>query len=329
MTTRACSLALAVLACVALVYGDAAHAAPPADEAAAQQLFDEGLALMDAKRYPEACARLEQSYRLDSAMGTKYRLAECFALAGLTGTAWKLYREVAVDARTAGRTDRAQQAEEDANAIAPRVPWLTVRAPTDAASLHGLVVQLDDAAVRNEDLGNRIPVDPGAHTITATADGRRSFRQTVRSLEGSSVEVQIPVLEAGSGEQEPGAPAVSADSDRGDGQRIGAIVTGSLGLTLVGAGIGLAFLASSMWDDALAGCAGGNRRRCTSDAVSTGRDANTVAILATVGIVVGGAAIVAAPVLWFTAPDGQKVASATVAVQFDGNGGGLTVLGNF
>src|SRR5512140_214162 len=76
------------------------------DPAAAQSLFTEAKRLMADGRYPEACAKLEESQRLDPGMGTKYQLATCYAHVGRTASAWAAFLDVAAQAKTAGQSAR-------------------------------------------------------------------------------------------------------------------------------------------------------------------------------------------------------------------------------
>jgi len=304
-----------------LLFAPQASAAPPQDVEAAQKLFDEALQLMETKRYAEACPKLEQSQRLDPGMGTLYRLADCFDLSGLTGTAWKLYREVATDAKIAGRADRQQQAEDRARALEPKLPWLVIEVPPAVAALKGLVVKCDDSVIEPSELGKRRVVDPGAHTVTVTAEGHSLFSQTIRSLEGSTLRLPIPAL------RKPSEPPPVESGLRG--QHTAAIATGSFGVAAVGVGVGLGLLASSAWDDALAGCDGGATNRCSDDAIAGGKRANLFAVVSTVGFVVGGAAVVAAPIIWFTAPGDTPSAAIAIAPSIGPRQATLTLLGRF
>jgi hypothetical protein len=106
-----------------------------ASEIAAQALYTKALALMKADRAEEACPLLVESQGLDPAMGTLYRLAECWEATGRFEPAWKLYLDAAKAAKKAGRLDREKQALEHAAALHARLPSLVSRvelAPTPA-----------------------------------------------------------------------------------------------------------------------------------------------------------------------------------------------------
>src|SRR4051812_24565538 len=60
---------------------------------ASQALFDEGRRLLEAGNYVEACAKLDESYRLDAAAGTLLNLALCHEQQGRSASAWFEYHD--------------------------------------------------------------------------------------------------------------------------------------------------------------------------------------------------------------------------------------------
>ena len=96
----------------------------PGDKAAAQALFDEAIKLIGSRSYGEACPKLEESERLDPAMGTRFQLAQCYEAVGRTASAWAGFLELADLARAAGqeareKTARQRAAEEEASTDRP------------------------------------------------------------------------------------------------------------------------------------------------------------------------------------------------------------------
>lgn len=100
---------------LALPFG--AHAAE-ADSASAEALFREGKRLMDAGRYPEACPKLAESYRLDPATGALLATALCYERAGRLASAWAAYTEAAARAKQEGSVDREEIARDKAAELA-------------------------------------------------------------------------------------------------------------------------------------------------------------------------------------------------------------------
>src|ERR1041384_3389916 len=89
------------------------HAEPSdADRTLAAALFREGKALMDKSDFTPACAKLEESERLDPGGGTLLNLALCHEKQGRAATAWGEFIEALGIARRDHRQARAELAEE-------------------------------------------------------------------------------------------------------------------------------------------------------------------------------------------------------------------------
>ncbi len=278
------------------------------DQAAAQVLFEEGMALMKADRYPEACPKLEASLRLDPAMGTEYNLAGCHERRGQLARAWAHFVNVADAARAARQLEREKSARQRAQALEPRLPRLTVVVPPALARLPGIEVARDGSAVDRAAWGLAIPVDPGAHTITARATGKKPWSQDVQAAEGARAELTLPPLEDDAiappppGPPPPAAPpppppaALVITPQRGAAIALGTV--GVLGL-VVGAVFGAE--AKSQWNATLANCRNADPTWCYPAAFPAHDSAVTMATASTVSFAVGGAAVAAGVVTWFTA----------------------------
>src|ERR1700734_2400394 len=176
-------------------------ASPPAvadsaaDKAAADALFDQGKQLMAAGRYAEACPKLEESQRLDPALGTQLNLADCFEHSGKSASAWGLFNAVARAAENRGDKDRAAEAARRAALLAPTLQKLAIVVPP-ATRIPGLEVRKDGALVGEGQYGSSLPADPGAHTVEASAPGHKAWSTVVRvETTGGSASVEIPPLD--------------------------------------------------------------------------------------------------------------------------------------
>ena len=162
------------------------------NRAAAEQLFVRGRELMAAGKYREACAKLEESQRLDPAPGTLLNLASCYDKGGQTASAWAAYKQAASAAEVAGRRAWAVQARTRAQQLEPKLARLTVVGPPPPR-VPGLSVLRDGVPLGQQEWGEPIPLDPGEHVVEATAPGHVAWRQTV-SLSNSDETVTIPPL---------------------------------------------------------------------------------------------------------------------------------------
>jgi hypothetical protein len=166
------SLALALL-CVALCTTAQAVASDPAAEA----LFEEGRALLDEGKVDAACGKLAASQKLEPRSGTLISLGYCHEQQGKTATAWGEYRAAVALARDEDRPDFADNAQQFAEAIEPKLSRLTLIIPPSQLDL--VAVTLDGAPVDRGAFGTALPVDPGKHELLAAAPGYEPWRGTV------------------------------------------------------------------------------------------------------------------------------------------------------
>ncbi len=167
-----------------------------ADTAAAQALFDQGKKLVAAGKYAEACPKFAESQKLDPGIGTKYNLADCYEHIGKLATAWGLFLEVAAEAKADDQAEREKVARGRANALKPKLPYLSITVEDPAIA--GLQIKRDDVDVGQAQWGTPIPVDPGEHMIVATAPGRKTWETTAKTNKAGATEtVEVPQLEEG------------------------------------------------------------------------------------------------------------------------------------
>src|SRR5512132_2297148 len=197
--------ALVLAASLALVTAGRPALAQSTSEKAAQQAFDEGMKLLDKGKTADACPKLEESQRLDPAMGTQFRLAECWEKLGRTASAWALFRQVVSEAQAAGREDRAAVSIARAAALEPRLTKISILV-APSARVPGLIVRRDGAVVDEALWGRGVAVDPGDHLISASAPGKKSWEAQQQARSGL-VEVTIPMLAPGAGAPDEKSPS--------------------------------------------------------------------------------------------------------------------------
>ena len=272
-----------------------AHAAPAPEKTAAEMLDAEGTALMQDHRYAEACPKLAESQRLEPGTGVLLRLGLCNEQLGKTASAWSAFREAAARATRSGDEPLRQLATKRADGIAPRVPRVML-VPAPGTEHEPVGVTCDGAVLDGSVLGTEIPMDPGTHSVQATLPGHKTFRTTF-TLESRGTTISIPL------DLPPeGAAVRTADSGRGNVQRTTALAVGGVGLAgLIMGGI-LGLSAMSSWNQARSECTGG-LTGCSESALSLQSVVHTDALWSTVGFAVGGAGLLGAAILWWTAPN--------------------------
>jgi tetratricopeptide (TPR) repeat protein len=183
----------------------AASSAAQSKEAAAEALFAEGRAAMSAQDYTTACARFRESNRLDPAAGTVMNLARCEEARGRLATAWELYRR-ALD-ELPQSDDRRPVAREHAQALASRLPKLTLRIGKGAPE--AMTVRVGELQLGAGSLGIALPLDPGKHEVQVTAPARRTRTFAVELAEREHKELELFPGEQVSSEAAPASTAGS------------------------------------------------------------------------------------------------------------------------
>ncbi|HMJ56121.1 MAG TPA: hypothetical protein VK540_28840 [Polyangiaceae bacterium] len=159
------------------------------DSAAAQILFNEGRKLVSERRFEQACPKFEESLRLDSGIGTRLNLADCWEHTGRTASAWSLFLEVAMSARSAGQKDREKLARKRAQELEPRLSRLLIRVKTPDNEVE---VLRNGSVVGRPQWDLPVPVDPGTYVIEARAAHKQLWKTTIEI--GPSAAVSIVVV---------------------------------------------------------------------------------------------------------------------------------------
>jgi hypothetical protein len=311
MGLRKCVLSLA--GC--MVVTTAAHAQTPSSSTVtAEALFEDGRQLMTQGKYAEACPKFAASERLDPSTATLLNLASCYERQGRTATAWATYKEAASAANAAGRNDYLVAAERHASGLEANLARLTLNVDQPVEGLH---VERDGTPVDRAEWGISIPVDPGSHSIAASAPGHKGWASTVAVTQhGAQVTLTVPALEILAPEASapsPPAPVAASiavtpapvEADRHSGssaQTTIAWVIAGVGVAGLGIGTGFAISAKNKYNSTLSQCEQVDADLCTSQGVSARNDARSQGDVATLAFGVGAAAVVAGAVLWLTAP---------------------------
>lgn len=293
--------------------------------AAAEMLFEEGRKAMDAGDFDTACAKFEESNRLDAASGTTLNLANCEERRGHTASAWERYRAAV---RLLAEGDRRREfAKAKVKQLEELVPHLTIELSSEAPA--------DTEVVRNgkrltASLGSPLPLDPGEYTITATAPGRRAADYQVTLEEGEQKSISVepgPPVEQAKGEPNP-VVVVNTDDDK-PSRALGYVFGGIGAAALAGAGL-FGYLAYENAKFIEKDCdldGPSEMKLCRSSAALKAQDQGAnQAVLANVLAAAGTVSLGVGLYFWFTAPD-EPLGKVEAGV-FDGSPG-LRVQGSF
>lgn len=297
MIRRSARLGRAALA-LAIALAIPSGALAQAGDVAAEALFEEGVAKLDAGDYPAACPLLERAIAASSseALGGMLALAECYEKSNRPASAWALYRKVAARAGASGQSSRAAEAESGAARLEPTLPKVRFIAPKDAPP--DLRARFGSETIPSKVWDVALPVDPGQLEIKFEADGFVSETVRVVIPSGpSTTDVTAPqpltmagVLESRKPEL-PDEPELPPWYSPPTWTGVSGIIVGATSSAVALAALPLIIDAKSKWDDAVASDCPDGLNRCTSlEGINEARrqgDAATVIL----GVGLGGLAV--------------------------------------
>jgi hypothetical protein len=278
-----------------------------AQKSAADVLFREGRTLMEAHRYAEACEKFAESQRIEPAAGTLLNIADCQEKSGNLALAWNSFNEAAKAASARNRSDWLTIATRRGAALEARVALLTIAVSAQVAATSGLRIERDGVAVEKDRWGITSAVDPGAHVITASAAGYRTWTRRVDLFAGQKLITDVPALEPIDVAVPAKPPAPQAPPPKTSPLRTAGFAIGGAGIVGLGIGAFAALRAASLLDDAQGQC----REypvRCAPGAVDANDDATTWATVSTVAFTAGAVLIASGLVLALTAPRARVTA---------------------
>lgn len=210
------------------------------DIAAAEALFNRGLADMEAGRYEPGCKAIAESQRIDPRPGTLFTLATCEDRWGHVATAVTRYADYLLvyerlpEDRKASQGLRPATARARREKLAPEVPELTVLLPPGAP--RGTAVRRDGQPMAEAALGVGLPVDPGDHVIATEPPGGAVWEQRITIARGEKKTITLEVRTA-----KPSAALHVPPAPRGpSARRVASYTVGGVGLAglLIGGVLG-------------------------------------------------------------------------------------------
>jgi len=304
------------------------------DPVAAQALFDDARSLIRQQRYTEACPKLQESNRLDPGIGTLFHLADCFEQSGRIASAWAAFLDVASQAHASGQADREKAAAKRAERLESRLPRLRILVG-EQNHPDGLEIRRNGMVVGPAQWGVAVPVDAGSVEVSASAPGRQSVRRTLTMAEGQLELFELPELALEEPAVEPSpparptpvapaepapvvvkrapklAPAAAPTTEVAHSRAPWIISLAGVGAVGVGVGTVYALLAKSRYEDSKADCDRDDVNVCGPAGIAQRSEARTRGDIATVGFAAGGAALVAAGVVWLTSGSSGPVAASS------------------
>ncbi|MBS2015701.1 MAG: PEGA domain-containing protein [Deltaproteobacteria bacterium] len=313
LLARVLVVSAAPLAITAVSSDAFAQEASPQDIAQARQLAQQGQAAFDAGNFAESEKLWSAAAKLyPQAPTLTLGLARAQAKAGHVVGAQESYNKIIREWSDKPNPppafkDALDAAKAEVGAVSARVASVVITVEGGAPNPQ---VTIDGQPVPSAALGLKRPVDPGQHTVKATADGYKPAETTFGVAEAGNAETKlkleknpdapVAVVPVGGpvGGTEP--PPPGADSGgKGSGQKTAALVAfgvGGVGL-VVGAITGI--IAIGKHGDLADKCTNGT---CGNDLQSDVDSYKSVGTISTIGFIVAAVGAGTGAVLWFTAP---------------------------
>ncbi len=305
---------------VATVSTDAsADDASPTDVAAARKLGVEGVKLANAGQCLQAIDRLARAEKLFHAPTILGRLGECQVNVGKlvegTESLQRVVRDPLPSNPPAAYVAARTRAKKVLDAAVPRIPHLTVevKAPAGVTA----TVKVDGETLSDALIGVSHPVDPGNHSLEATAPDCLTASRTVTLGEGENASAMLAVEPDPEAQKrrlaaaEKVAPSPPPSRGRGTTRRAFGYVGLAVGAAGVAVGSVTGAFALSKRSDLVQACP---NQRCGPASQSELDSAKLDGTLSTIGFVAAGVGIAAGLtlLLW---PDSAKVSSGALTLQ--------------
>jgi hypothetical protein len=293
------------------------------EQTIAKDLFDKGVKLMDEGKCDEKptdvakCKEARDAFKraceITGALGALRNLAYTEKGLGMVASAARDFREVARRAPLDPKPERrkwADFAREEADALEPRVPHLTVKVVEPAPNAK---ITLDGVALPEAAWNTAMPVDPGPHSVHAEAPGRLPFEGTATLGEKQEKTIAITL------------DVESKPTDTASGpSKLPPLIVAGVGVIGIGVGLGLGYASMKKRDDACDA-----NKLCDPQGLEDGRSLANASTIVT-GI---GAGVLAVGIVWWalTPSSGRKEGdrATTLAPWASRDGGGLAAFGRF
>jgi hypothetical protein len=157
--------------------------------------------------------------------------------------------------------------------------------------------------------GKPTSLNPGSYDIIVSAPGAKDVNKAAELTAGAgNLVVQVELKAATGGAPEDVPPPETESDSGGSGLLIPAIAAFGVGAAGLAVGIATGVMASSKADDIKSRCTPDNR--CLTTDAELGDEAETLALVSTIGFVVAGVGVAAGVVLLVvpTGDDGESVA---------------------
>ena len=223
-------------------------AQPSPDELSqARAKFQQATELEQAGNWAAALQAFREVGQVKMTPQVRYHIALCEENLGKLVAALGGYELAAADADAVGPGFR-EEVESSIRRLQARIPHLTIERGSGAEAA---TIALDGVSLGASSVGVPVPVDPGPHTLSASAPGYEDFSTTVDTAEGGeeSVTVELTKIEAPTEEPLTRPPSDVSKGQHGPNLRTLSYIVGGAGAaSLVTSGVFFLLLQSKTSD---------------------------------------------------------------------------------
>jgi hypothetical protein len=162
------------------------------NEGRADVLFHAGEKKFDSGDFAGACKDFSESLKLGPKLGTLLNLALCHATVGRTVTAWREFSHAAAWAAQNNQRDRLDFATMHIRSLEPRLPRIVLQLPADRPLES---IDVDGEPLPEQQWYLPLFLDPGEHSLAATAPGKKRASVTFRVVASPTEQlIMVPSL---------------------------------------------------------------------------------------------------------------------------------------
>jgi hypothetical protein len=214
--------------------------------AAARKLFAEALKDEEQHLYDVALEKFQRVQKVRDTAPIRYRIGSCQEGLGHLRQAAVAYQGAIALGKSEPKDQEVVKGAKGRLATVERkMAKLTVSMPESA---HDAQLRIDDEPVAQTELARPIPLDPGKHTVSATAKDAAPFRTEISLPEGGHVSLSIAldpvagIMKGQANETSPPTPPKEQPANPGDSsgtRTIGYVVAGAGAALLIGGAVTL------------------------------------------------------------------------------------------
>lgn len=155
----------------------------------ARAAFQRGIELEQAKNWAGALKQFRQVGQVKMTPQVRYHIALCEENLGKLVAALGGYELALADAETVGDgVSFKQEVEASVNDLRARIPKVVIQR---GAGAEAAAIELDGVALGESSVGVEVPLDPGPHSLRATAPGHVKYSETLEVAEEETRTVTI------------------------------------------------------------------------------------------------------------------------------------------